>query len=234
MPFYSLPAWAERFGLVAVGGDLRPGRLLAAYRHGVFPWSAEGDPIHWWSPDPRGIFELDGLHVSRRLRRTLRSGRFRVTVNQDFAGVIRGCADRPGEGTWLTAEMIEAYDELHRLGHAHSVEVWYRAPWEEYVEAHRERVQVDGVARPGGRLAGGIYGVAVGGLFAGESMFTRVRDASKVALVRLVERLRQRGFRLFDIQLLTEHTARLGAVTVRRGEYLRRLREALACPATFV
>jgi leucyl/phenylalanyl-tRNA--protein transferase len=234
MPFYPLPEWAERLGLVAVGGDLRPERLLAAYRNGVFPWYSEGDPIHWWSPDPRAIFELDGLRVTRRLRRTVRSGRFRVTVDQDFAGVIRGCADRPGEGTWITDEMIEAYEELHRLGHAHSVEVWYRPSWEEYVEAHREGGRLEGVGRPGGRLAGGIYGVAVGGLFAGESMFTRVRDASKVALVHLVERLRQRGFRLFDVQFVTEHTARLGAVTIPRAEYLKRLAEAVACPVTFV
>jgi leucyl/phenylalanyl-tRNA--protein transferase len=211
MPFYPLPAWAERLGLVAVGGDLRPGRLLAAYRNGVFPWYSEGDPIHWWSPDPRAVFELDGLHVSRRLRRTVRSGRFGVTVDEDFAGVIRGCADRPGEGTWLTAEMMAAYEELHRLGHAHSVEAWHD-----------------------GRLAGGVYGVAVGGLFAGESMFTRVRDASKVALVHLVERLCQRGFTLFDIQFVTEHTARLGAVTIPRSEYLERLKEAVARPVTFV
>jgi leucyl/phenylalanyl-tRNA---protein transferase len=211
MPFYPLPAWAERLGLVAVGGDLRPGRLLAAYRNGVFPWYGEGDPIHWWSPDPRAIFELDGLYISRRLRRTVRSGRFGVTVDEDFAGVIRGCADRPGDGTWLTAEMMAAYEELHRLGHAHSVEVWH-----------------------GGRLAGGVYGVAVGGLFAGESMFTRVRDASKVALVHLVERLRQRGFALFDIQFVTEHTARLGAVTIPRAEYLERLKDAVARPVTFV
>jgi leucyl/phenylalanyl-tRNA--protein transferase len=211
MPFFPLPRWAEQLGLVAVGGDLSPGRLLAAYRHGVFPWYDEGEPIHWWSPDPRAIFELDGLHVPRRLARTLRSGRFRVTANEDFAGVIRGCADRPGEGTWITAAMIDAYEELHRLGHAHSVEVWHED-----------------------LLAGGVYGVALGGLFAGESMFTRVRDASKVALVRLVERLRQRGFQLLDIQMLTEHTASLGAVTIPRAEYLRRLREALACPVTFV
>jgi leucyl/phenylalanyl-tRNA--protein transferase len=235
MPFYPLPEWAERLGLVAVGGDLRPGRLLAAYRNGVFPWYSEGDPIHWWSPDPRAVFELDGLRVSRRLRRTVRSGRFRVTFDRDFAGVIRGCADRPGEGTWLTAEMIEAYEELHRLGHAHSVEVWYRASWEEYVEAHHQLGHAPGGDdRPGGRLAGGVYGVAVGGLFAGESMFTRVRDASKVALVHLVERLRRRGFRLFDIQFVTDHTARLGAVTIPRAEYLKRLEEAVACPVTFI
>jgi leucyl/phenylalanyl-tRNA--protein transferase len=210
MPFYPLPRWAAQLGLVAVGGDLRPERLLTAYRHGVFPWYSEGEPIHWWSPNPRAVLDLDGLHVSRRLRRTVRSARFTVTVNEDFAGVIRGCADRPGEGTWITADMIAAYEELHRLGHAHSVEAWHE-----------------------GHLTGGIYGVAVGGLFAGESMFTRVRDASKVALAYLVERLRQRGFRLFDIQMLTEHTARLGAIAIPRTEYLRRLRKALDRDVTF-
>jgi leucyl/phenylalanyl-tRNA--protein transferase len=210
MAFFPLPWWAEQVGLVAVGGDLRPERLLAAYGNGAFPWYNDGEPIHWWSPDPRAVFELDGLHVSRRLGRTVRSDRFRLSVDEDFAGVIRGCADRPGEGTWITADMIAAYEELHRLGHAHSVEAWHD-----------------------GRLAGGVYGVAVGGLFAGESMFTRVRDASKVALVHLIGRLRERGFQLFDIQMLTEHTARLGAVTIRRAEYLRRLRGALECPVTF-
>jgi leucyl/phenylalanyl-tRNA--protein transferase len=204
------PELADEYGLVAVGGDLRPERLLEAYRRGVFPWYDEGGPILWWSPDPRAIFELDGLHLSRRLRRTLHSGRFTATVNRDFAGVIRGCADRPGEGTWITADMIEAYERLHRLGHAHSVEAWHS-----------------------GALAGGVYGVAVGGLFAGESMFTRVRDASKVALAALVERLRQRGFRLFDIQFRTPHTTRLGAVEIPRREYLARLQEALACKVTF-
>jgi leucyl/phenylalanyl-tRNA--protein transferase len=204
------PELADEFGLVAVGGDLRPERLLEAYRRGVFPWYDEGGPIMWWSPDPRAVFELDGLRVSRRLRRTLRSGRFTVTVNRDFAGVIRGCADRPGEGTWITAEMVAAYERLHGLGHSHSVEAWQ-----------------------GGVLAGGVYGVAVGGLFAGESMFTRVRDGSKVALAYLVDRLRQRGFRLFDIQFRTEHTTRLGAVEIPREEYLARLRQAVECAVTF-
>ncbi len=207
---FLIPPWLRAMGLVSVGGDLSPDRLLAAYRQGIFPWFSDGEPVCWWSPDPRAIFEVDGLHVARRLRRTLRSGKFGVTVNQDFGGVIRGCADRPGEGTWITAEMIDAYEELHRRGHAHSVEVWH-----------------------GGALVGGVYGVAVGGLFAGESMFTRVRDASKVALAFLAERLRERGFALFDIQFLTEHTARLGAVEISRGEYLRRLRRALRCAVSF-
>jgi leucyl/phenylalanyl-tRNA--protein transferase len=207
-PFFAVEA-ADEAGLVAVGGDLGPNRLLQAYSAGVFPWYSEGEPILWWSPDPRAIFELDGLHVPRRLARTLRSGRFRVTVNQDFAGVIRGCADRD-EGTWITAEMIAAYETMHRLGHAHSIEVWH-----------------------GTKLAGGLYGMALRGLFAGESMFTRVRDASKVALVYLIDRLRQCGFQLFDIQMLTEHTARLGAVEIPRKQYLARLRKALTCRVTF-
>lgn len=203
------PNRADAFGLVAVGGDLGTERLLAAYRSGVFPWYDVADPVCWWSPDPRAIFELDGLHVSRRLKRTLRSGKFLVTVNEDFSGVIRGCADRE-EGSWIHPEMIRAYERLHRLGHAHSLEVW------------RD-----------GTLAGGTYGVAIGGFFAGESMFTRVTDASKVALVHLVERLRERGFQLFDIQMLTEHTQRLGAVEIARREYLQRLRKALAVQTTF-
>jgi leucyl/phenylalanyl-tRNA--protein transferase len=210
-PGFLNPELADAMGLVGVGGDLRPPWLLDAYRRGIFPWYDEGDPILWWSPDPRAIIELDGgLHVPRRLQRTLRSGRFTVTVNRAFGDVIRGCADRP-EGTWITAAMMAAYETLHRLGHAHSVEAWTDAG-----------------------LAGGIYGVAVGGLFAGESMFTRQRDGSKVALAALVERLRQRGFRLFDIQMRTDHTARLGAVEIPRREYLARLRTALACPVTFV
>jgi len=200
---------ADDSGLVAIGGDLRPERLLDAYRHGVFPWYNEGYPVCWWSPDPRAIFELDGLHISRRLRRTLRSGRFQCTANHDFAGVIRGCADR-AEGTWIIDEMITAYDGLNRLGVAHSVETWH-----------------------GGMLAGGIYGVAIGGFFAGESMFSRVTDASKAALAFLVERLRERGFALFDIQFLTDHTARLGAIEIPRGAYMERLERALAMKTTF-
>jgi len=201
---------ADEIGLVAVGGDLRPERLLQAYRHGVFPWYNDGEPICWWSPDPRAIFELDGLHIPRRLARTVRSRRFHVTVNRDFTGVMRGCAFRPEEGTWITEDMIQAYERLHALGYAHSVEVWQEE-----------------------ELAGGLYGVAIGGFFAGESMFTRRRDASKVALVHLMDRLRRRGFQLFDIQFLTEHTVSLGAIEISRKTYLKRLAAALARTATF-
>lgn len=204
------PDLADDMGLVAVGGDLSPRQLLDAYKSGVFPWYNEELPICWWSPDPRAIFELDGIHVPRRLARTIRQGQFRCTINQAFSRVIRRCADR-GEGTWLTGEMIDAYERMHRLGYAHSFEAW-----------------------SGGELAGGIYGIAIGGFFAGESMFSQVRDASKVALVRLVEHLRERGFELFDTQFLNDHTHRLGAIEIPRTEYLRRLKSALACKVRFV
>ena len=203
------PEAADEHGLVAIGGDLRPETLLDAYRHGVFPWFDEMTPICWWSPDPRTVLPLDGLHVGRRLARTLRSGRFTVSVNRDFAGVIRGCTERE-EGTWITSEMVTAYERLHALGHAHSVEVWQD-----------------------GELAGGLYGVAVGGLFAGESMFHRRTDASKVALAALVGRLRERGFVLFDVQMTTPHLLRMGAVEIPRAEYLERLREAIVLEVTF-
>lgn len=209
-PEFPDPSSFPAQGLIAIGGDLAVARLLAAYRQGIFPWYSEETPILWWSPDPRAIFELNGLHVSRRLARTVRSSRFKVTFDQAFAEVIQGCADR-GEGTWITEKMRRAYEELHRLGAAHSVEVW------------RE-----------GRLAGGVYGVTLGGLFAGESMFSRERDASKVALVHLVERLRERGFTLFDIQYLNEHTARLGGVEISRAAYLNRLAEAITREVRFV
>jgi leucyl/phenylalanyl-tRNA--protein transferase len=203
------PATAPADAPLAAGGDLSPQRLLAAYRAGIFPWYDDSTPILWWSPDPRAIFELDGLHVSRRLARTVRSGRFAVRFDTAFDAVIAGCADRD-EGTWITDEMRAAYGELHRLGHAHSAEAWHD-----------------------GRLAGGIYGVTVGGLFAGESMFTRIRDASKVALVALVEHLRAGGYVLFDVQFLTDHTERLGAVEVPRREYLDRLARAIELDVQF-
>ena len=212
--FFPPAAAATEDGLVGVGGCLSPEWLLDAYSHGIFPWPIgdEDDPMLWWSLDPRAIFELDSFHVSRRLWRTCRGGRFTLSSDRDFVGVIRGCAagrSRQG-GTWITPAMIEAYTEMHKLGHAHSVEAW------------RD-----------GRLVGGIYGIAMGGLFAAESMFFRHRDASKVALVGLVDHLRARGYRLFDIQQLTPHSERFGAVEITRDEYLRRLAEALAAPVTF-
>jgi leucyl/phenylalanyl-tRNA---protein transferase len=205
---------ADAEGIVGFGGKLTPQWLLDAYRHGIFPWPM-GDidwPMAWWSPDPRAIIELDRFHVPRRLWQTCKSRKFAVTLDRDFVGVIRGCAtagDRDGN-TWLTKKMIAAYIRLHRLGHAHSVEVWH-----------------------GEKLAGGTYGVAIGGLFAAESMFFRISDASKVALVHLVEHLKQRGYELMDIQQLTPHTARFGASEIPRSEYLARLAAAIAKPVSF-
>ncbi len=204
------PRLANAEGLVAIGGDLSVPRLLLAYRSGIFPWTAE--PITWWSPEPRGIFELDRFHVSRSLARVIRKGVFRITLDQAFQRVMEGCAARaPGRrSTWITPEFIAAYTQLHEQGHAHSLECWQ-----------------------GRRLAGGIYGVAVGGFFAGESMFHRVSDASKVALFHLIEHLRRQGFVLFDIQMLTPITARLGGITIPREEYLRRLTQAIEIKVSF-
>jgi leucyl/phenylalanyl-tRNA--protein transferase len=181
-----------------------------AYRRGIFPWTVS--PLTWWSPDPRGIFELDGFHVSRSLAKLLRKPRFRLTRDKAFGQVIEGCAE-PGPGrrtTWISAEFIRAYTRLHEGGHAHSVECWQ-----------------------GKELAGGIYGVALGGLFAGESMFHRVANASKVALYHLIEHLRSRGFRLFDIQMVTPITDQLGAISISRSEYLERLAVAVKATCSF-
>jgi leucyl/phenylalanyl-tRNA--protein transferase len=204
------PEFADEMGLVALGGDLEPARLVEAYRAGIFPWFDEGGPVLWWSPDPRAIFEMDGLHISRRMARTLRSGKLRCTINEAFGQVVRGCAARQ-EGTWITPDMIEAYGRLHRLGLAHSVETWC-----------------------GDELAGGIYGVAIHGLFAAESMFSRRSDGSKAALAFLMDHLRRRGYQLFDIQMTTKHTASLGAVDISRKEYLERLKRALRLRITFL
>jgi len=205
---------ADAEGLIGFGGELSPEWLLDAYRHGIFPWPITDfeAPLAWWSPDPRAIIEFDRFHVSRRLRRTCRGAKFEITRDADFEGVIRGCAMAPSRRgqTWLTSEMIEAYVRLHRLGHAHSVEVWHQH-----------------------ELAGGVYGVAIGGLFAAESKFYRVRDASKVALVHLVEHLRSRGYALLDIQQLTPHTARFGAAAISRRDYLARLADAVQKPVKF-
>ena len=201
---------ADRDGFLAVGGDLRPGTLLLAYRNGIFPWTT--DPITWWSPDPRAVIPLDGVHVSRSLRRVLQHERFRLSFDHAFRQVMEGCAKaRPGrEETWISPQFISAYCRLHELGHAHSVEVW----------------QDD-------TLAGGLYGVSIGGFFAGESMFSAVRDASKVALVTMAEKLRASGFTLFDVQLMTPHLKSMGAVEIPRDEYLRRLTAATELPAEF-
>ena len=203
------PEYADEEGLVAIGGDLRPETLLRAYRNGIFPWFNEGEPILWWSPDPRAIFELDQFYISRRLARTIRSEKFRVTLDRAFHAVMLGCAER--RPTWITSDMIEAYTRLYELGHAHSVEAW-----------------------EGEQLVGGVYGVGMGGFFAGESMFHRVTDASKVALAYLIEYLRIRGFKLFDTQVATEHTLSLGAIHVTRKEYLARLKTALDTPVSFL
>jgi leucyl/phenylalanyl-tRNA--protein transferase len=189
--------------IVAVGADLEPGTLLAAYRAGLFPMPFDRRRIAWFSPDPRGVLPLDGLHVSRSLRRSLRH--FDVRMDSAFREVMIGCADPTRPGGWINRPFIEAYTRLHQLGWAHSVEV------------------VD----ESGDLVGGVYGVRIGGFFAGESMFHRVTDASKVALVHLVEWLRDTGAALLDVQWTTPHLTSLGAVDVPRTEYLRRLAEAI-------
>jgi leucyl/phenylalanyl-tRNA---protein transferase len=205
---------ADEDGLLLIGGDLTPAWLLDAYRNGIFPWPIFDDPelTAWWSPDPRAIFELDQFHISRRLAQTWRSGKFQVTCDRAFSGVLRGCAsaqDRLGN-TWLTDDLIAAYERLFELGVAHSVEAWYE-----------------------GRLAGGTYGIALGGLFTAESMFYSVRDASKVVLASLHAHLVSRGYSLWDIQQLTPHTQRFGAREISRREYVERLSNAVTEPVTF-
>jgi len=197
-------------GPLALGGDLRPERLVLAYSLGIFPWYSPNEPIQWHSPDPRMVLLADELRVTRSLRRTIRKGRFRVTLDTAFAAVVEACAETPRpeqDGTWITDEMKAAYVELHARGVAHSAEAW-----------------------DGDELAGGLYGVSLGGAFFGESMFTHQADASKVAFVTFTEQLARWGVRLIDCQVYTEHLARFGAGEWPREEFLRALRSALERP----
>jgi len=197
-------------GLLAAGGDLSPERLIDAYRRGIFPWFGDDDPLLWWSPDPRMVLHAGELRVSRSLRRAVRSGRFHVTLDTAFTEVVAGCAEpRPEQdGTWITADMTDAYVRLAALGFAHSVEAW-----------------------ADGRLAGGLYGVAIGRMFFGESMFTRVTDASKVAFVQLVRQLERWGVPLVDCQMSTHHLASLGAREISRADFVREVRRLVRQPA---
>lgn len=218
MPVYLLgkelafpsPDHADPSGLLAVGGDLSTERLLLAYRLGIFPWYEAGQPILWWSPDPRLVLEPNEFHVSRRLRQTLKRGTFKVTFDQAFGSVIEACATvrrKDQSGTWITREMKEAYIRLHQLGYAHSAESWLD-----------------------GELVGGIYGVSLGRCLFGESMFFYKRDASKAALATLVEQLKLWGFNLIDAQMTTRHLISLGAKEIPRGVFLDRLKATSAFP----
>jgi leucyl/phenylalanyl-tRNA---protein transferase len=202
-------ALREPNGLLAAGADLSPRRLLAAYARGIFPWFNDDDPTLWWSPDPRMVLYLDELHVTRSLRRVIRSERFEVRADTAFLEVMAACAEpRAGQdGTWITSAMLEAYGTLATLGFAHSIESW-----------------------ADGQLAGGLYGVALGRMFYGESMFTRQSDASKVAFAHLVAQLRRWGFRLIDCQMSTAHLASLGGRDIRRQQFVREISELIGLP----
>lgn len=214
-PRFPPSAAAGPDGVLMVGGSLAPDWMLEAYRRGIFPMPITIDRrrlIAWLTPDPRGVLEFGGLHVSRRLARRLRRGEFHFTLDHNFASVVEACAAPRGldDDCWLTLAMQNAYITLHQLGHAHSVEVWQD-----------------------GWLVGGVFGVAIGGLFAGESMFYRATDASKAALAFLTEHLKNRGYTLFDVQWTNEHTRSLGAIDLPRAEYLTRLADAVQLPVSF-
>lgn len=204
-------ALREPNGLLAAGGDLSPERLIAAYRHGCFPWYQDGQPILWWSPDPRTVLFPDELRVSRSLAKLMRQGRYQVSFDTDFAGVIAACAAPRdyADGTWITENMQAAYCELHRQGVAHSVEV-----------------------RANGELVGGLYGLAIGRLFFGESMFSRADNASKVGFATLVEHLREAGFVLIDCQMPSQHLHSLGARAISRASFAEHLQQSLDQPNT--
>jgi len=198
----------EPNGLLAAGGDLSPQRLVDAYTHGIFPWFNPGEPILWWSPDPRMVLFPTELKVTRSLRKTLKKHDFELRVDTAFREVMAACAEpRDGQGTWITPAMIDAYCELHRLGLAHSVETWV-----------------------GGRLAGGLYGIGLGRMFYGESMFSRQADASKIAFVHLVRQLERWHFGMIDCQMKTAHLASLGAREIPRAEFSQKLTEMVNSP----
>ncbi len=198
-------------GLLALGGDLSSARLVAAYRHGCFPWYSAGQPLMWWSPDPRTVLYPGHLHVPRSLQKTLKRGHFHISYDQDFAAVVAACAAPrgPDQGTWITGEMQAAYLQLHQLGHAHSVEVWHQQ-----------------------QLVGGLYGIAMGQLFFGESMFSRMSDASKAGFVTLAQDLFATGFKLIDCQMPTDHLARFGACNISRTQFRQHLGDWLDQPST--
>jgi leucyl/phenylalanyl-tRNA--protein transferase len=204
-------ALAEPNGLLAAGADLSVPRLVQAYENGIFPWYSDDQPVLWWSPDPRMVLVPSELKIPRSLKKRLAKRDYEVRADTAFEEVIRACAaPRPGhDGTWITGEMIEAYTRLHRAGHAHSVETW-----------------IDG------QLAGGLYGISLGHMYYGESMFTRAPDASKIALVHLVRHLERRGCGLIDCQMKTDHLARFGAREIPRAEFVRRLANLVNYPRT--
>ncbi len=208
--FFPPPYLTSKDGLLAVGGDLSEERLLSAYSNGIFPWYSEDSPILWWSPDPRLVLIPEELKVSRSLRQTVKKRLFEVTINKAFPELIRQCAQihrRKGKGTWITEEMIDAYIRLYINGFAHSVESWHN-----------------------GKLAGGLYGVSLGGVFFGESMFTLINNASKVAFVKLVEKLIEWGFKIIDCQITTQHLISFGAKEIPRNEFMTILKDAIKMP----
>lgn len=201
-------------GIVAIGGNLSPGMLLSAYKQGIFPWYSRGEPILWWSPEPRFVLFPHELHVSKSMRKILEKGHFSVTFNRDFSQVIRICASIPRkdqDGTWITCEMVEAYEKLHHLGYAHSVEVW-----------------------DGGELVGGLYGVSLGSCFFGESMFSRVSNGSKIALITMVQQLLPKGLSLVDCQIHTTHLENLGARFIRREYFLALVQDGIRRPSLWL
>ncbi len=201
------PDSATPEGIVAVGGNLSPGMLLSAYSQGIFPWYSDGDPIIWWSPDPRCVIFTDELHVSKSMKKLLRQGRFSITLDSRFRDVITACKKIPRRfqnGTWITDAMLEAYCILHDLGYAHSVEAW-----------------------DGGSLAGGMYGVSLGSFFFGESMFSLIPNASKAAIIHLSDIIKKMGFLMIDCQIFSPHLRTLGARMIRRDEFLRLLEDGL-------